>query len=227
MCARPGSPTHDFAAHHFPPLPPPDHRYLPLYLPLHRRVHTDSAPARNGRRALSVSLLLDQITMGHPREPTMPKRSARKPSDVEWRAFINALAKFKKDGTGSRIDHELLSQFPLFHGKAPPGHPYPQAFTEPPTDEVYCFVQPMEEDLILLSRRLPSGRVISIDTCEFAMLNGGVGIAHINMDNGDNRIENLTYVTEAKARRMLAEYVEPSDRMRPAESLNRAECVCG
>ena len=44
--------------------------------------------------------------------------------------------------------------------------------------------------------------------CEFAMLNGSVGIAHLNMDNGDNRVANLKYVTEAEARRLLLEYVE-------------------
>ena len=66
----------------------------------------------------------------------------------------------------------------------------------------------VEEDLVLLRRRLPSGRVISIDTCEFAMLNGSVGIAHRNMDNGDNRVANLKYVTEVEARRLLLEYGE-------------------
>lgn len=160
----------------------------------------------------------------HERATVMPKRSARtERHDVDWRAFINALGQFKKDGTGSRIDHELLSEFPLFHGKAPPGHPYPQAFTEAPSDDVYCFVRLVDEGVVLLSRHLPSGRVISIDTCEFAMLNGGVGIAHVNMDDRDNRVENLKYVTEAEARRMLAEYVEPCDRaLRPAPPAARA-----
>ena len=62
--------------------------------------------------------------------------------------------------------------------------------------------------MILLSRILPSGRVISIDTCEFEMLNGGKGLAHLNMNNADNRIQNLKYVSEAEARKMLMEYVE-------------------
>ena len=62
--------------------------------------------------------------------------------------------------------------------------------------------------MILLSRILPSGRVISIDTCEFEMLNGGMGLAHLNMNNADNRIQNLKYVSEAEARKMLMEYVE-------------------
>ena len=62
------------------------------------------------------------------------KKSARKlrekKEEVEWRAFTDALEQFKRDGTGSCVDGELLAQFPLFHGTAPPGHPYPQAFTE-------------------------------------------------------------------------------------------------
>lgn len=129
--------------------------------------------------------------------------------DVDWPAFTATLKQFKEDGTGSPIDVTLLSEFPLFHGKAPPSHPYPQAFTEGATDETYCYVELVEEDLVLLRRRLPSGRVISIDTCEFAMLNGGVGIAHLNMNNGDNRVDNLKYVSEAEARHLLLKYVEP------------------
>lgn len=61
-------------------------------------------------------------------------------------------------------------------------------------------------DLVLLRRKLPSGRIISIDTCDFTMLNGGYGIAHINMDNSDNRADNLKYVTEAEARQLLLQY---------------------
>ena len=49
-------------------------------------------------------------------------------TDSEWRALLDALHQFKRDGTG--VDDELIRQFPIFHGKAPVGHPYPQAFTE-------------------------------------------------------------------------------------------------
>ena len=49
-------------------------------------------------------------------------------TDSEWRAFCDALDQFKRDGTG--VDDELIRQFPIFYGKAPVGHPYPQAFTE-------------------------------------------------------------------------------------------------
>ena len=64
------------------------------------------------------------------------------------------------------------------------------------------------DDLVLLCRKLPSGRVISVDTCDFAMLNGGTGIAHLNMDNGDNRVENLKVVKENEARMQLMEFEE-------------------
>ena len=54
--------------------------------------------------------------------------SSMQMTDAEWRAFIDALDQFKRDGTG--VDDELIQQFPIYHGKAPAGHPYPQAFTE-------------------------------------------------------------------------------------------------
>ena len=54
-------------------------------------------------------------------------------TDSEWRAFLDAIAMFKKDGTG--VDDELIRQFPIFRGKAPVGHPYPQAFTKGATVE--------------------------------------------------------------------------------------------
>ena len=53
---------------------------------------------------------------------------------------------------------------------------------------------------------LPSGRTINIDTMDFAMLNGGQGLAHINMNNSDNRVSNLKYVPESEARKMLTEF---------------------
>ena len=113
---------------------------------------------------------------------------------------------FKKDGTGSHIEDQLLKEFPLFHGKAPAGHPYPQAFTEGAIDDAHCYIERVDEDLVLLRRKLPSGRIISVDTCDFAMLNGGDGIAHLNMNNGDNRVENLKWVKEAEARKLLMEF---------------------
>ena len=102
---------------------------------------------------------------------------------------------FKRDGTGVVVDQALVNQFPLFHGKAPPGHPYPQAFTEGATDTRFCFVETVG-DMTLLRRMLPSGRTINIDTMDFAMLNGGQGLAHINMNNIDNRVSNLSEANE-------------------------------
>ena len=142
-----------------------------------------------------------------PSKKSARKQSEKKDDEVDWRAFIGALGQFKKDGTGSPIDHELLEQFPLFHGSAPAGHPYPQAFTDTPSDPDYCFVQAVD-DMVLLRHILPSGRVISVDTCDFAMLNGGAGIAHLNMNSGDNRVSNLKEVKEAEARDLLLGYVE-------------------
>ena len=105
-----------------------------------------------------------------------------------------------------RAASECRNEFPLFHGKAPPGHPYPQAFTKGAIDKDYCYIERVDDDLVLLRRKLPNGRVISIDTCDFAMLNGGGGIAHLDMNNGDNRVENLTWVKESEARKMLMEF---------------------
>ena len=129
---------------------------------------------------------------------------------LTYQDVIAALDQFKKHGTGSLIDHQLLQEFPLFDGSAPTGHPYPQAFTNGASDEVHCFVHSVDDDLILLSRTLPSGCVISIDTMNFEMLNGGRGIAHLNFNNFDNRIENLKYVDESEARNLLMTYVEPN-----------------
>jgi len=63
--------------------------------------------------------------MGKRRSTGKPSRSEM--TDAEWRAFIDLLDQFKRDGTG--VDDELIRQFPIFHGTAPAGHPYPQAFT--------------------------------------------------------------------------------------------------
>ena len=51
-----------------------------------------------------------------------------------------------------------------------------------------CFVEVLgsrDGQMVVLSRRLPSGRMIHIDTMDGAMLNGGVGLAHLNMDNSN------------------------------------------
>jgi hypothetical protein len=143
-----------------------------------------------------------------PSKKSARKQREKKNDEVDWRA---ALEQFKKDGTGSAIEDTLLKEFPLFHGKAPPGHPYPQAFTEGAIDKDYCYIERVDDDLVLLRRKLPSGRVISIDTCDFAMLNGGAGIA-LNMNNADNRVENLKWVKEDEARKLLMEFEESDEK---------------
>ena len=67
--------------------------------------------------------------------------------EAEWRAFMVACKQFKQDGTGSHIDNVLLKEFPLFHGKAPAGHPYPQAFKDGATDTDYCYIECVDDDL--------------------------------------------------------------------------------
>ena len=74
-----------------------------------------------------------------------------------------------------------------------------------------CFVEHIGGDdcpMICLSRKLPSGRIIRVDTQNNAMLTGGLGIAHVNMNNGDDRVTNLKLVTEQEARQMLMAFQE-------------------
>ena len=70
-----------------------------------------------------------------------------------------------------------------------------------------CFVE-HTDDMILLSRRLPSGRTLHVDTLDGEMLRGGQGILHKNFINSDNRVTNLAYVTEIEARKALMAYEE-------------------
>ena len=59
-----------------------------------------------------------------------PRRVAQRStdSDEEFDRMIALLEEFKV--TGAHYDEALREQFPLFTGHAPPGHPYPEAFTE-------------------------------------------------------------------------------------------------
>ena len=73
-----------------------------------------------------------------------------------------------------------------------------------------CFVEEAD-GLVLLCRKLPSGRVVSIDAHPGpgpSLLEGGFGIAHLNMDTSDNAWQNLRWVNEKEARRMLGAFVE-------------------
>lgn len=82
-----------------------------------------------------------------------------------------------------------------------------RAGTEDPDHGDGCFVE-RGDGMVLLSRRLPSGRVLHVDTLDGAMLSGGSGILHKNFNNSDNRVANLAYVTEAEARKALMAFVE-------------------
>ena len=73
---------------------------------------------------------------------------------------------FKRDGTGVVVDQALVNQFPLFHGKAPPGHPYPQAFTEGATDTRFCFVETVGDWRRQMSAAKPN--VICFDLVDMA-----------------------------------------------------------
>ena len=70
-----------------------------------------------------------------------------------------------------------------------------------------CFVERVD-GMVLLCRRLPSGRVLHVDTLDGDMLDGGSGILHKDFNNANNRVDNLAYVGEVEARKALAEVVE-------------------
>ena len=63
-----------------------------------------------------------------------------------------------------------------------------------------------EHNLVLLFRRLESGRVICIDTNMGKMLVGGIGIAHIDMNNANNKLQNLRMVRLREAINMLRNF---------------------
>ena len=71
-----------------------------------------------------------------------------------------------------------------------------------------CFKRTVGGDMLCLSRALPSGRTINVDSVYGQLFRGGVGIAHVNMNNADNRPFNLKLVYEWEARRMLMEFKE-------------------
>jgi hypothetical protein len=71
------------------------------------------------------------------------------------------------------------------------------------------------EGFRLLSRQLPSGRIINVDLGDWddasqheRAVSGGKGIAHLDMDNGNNIDSNIRYVTEAEGRRLLMGFTE-------------------
>ena len=115
-----------------------------------------------------------------------------------------AFEQFKKDGTGSHIEDQLLKEFPLFHGIAPPGHPYPQASTKSTATSsvstttwsccaVSCRERPRHLD-----------RHLQLCNAQWQRRH----LAHLNMNNGDNRVENLKWVNEDEARKLLMDFGE-------------------
>jgi hypothetical protein len=78
----------------------------------------------------------------------------------------------------------------------------------PPIPGDDCFVR-NDQGMTLLSRTLPSGRVINIDTGENGiMMRGGLGIANLDMNNGNFCASNLAIVNEQTARKMLMDFSE-------------------
>mmetsp|Transcript_26253 Transcript_26253/g.40691 ORF Transcript_26253/g.40691 Transcript_26253/m.40691 type:complete len:202 (+) Transcript_26253:110-715(+) len=71
-----------------------------------------------------------------------------------------------------------------------------------------CFLR-QKCGMLLLSRRLPSGRIINVDTCDGSMLRpGGVGMAHLNMNQADNSLGNTKWLREGEARKLLMMFIE-------------------
>ena len=78
----------------------------------------------------------------------------------------------------------------------------------PPIPGDDCCVR-NDQGKMLLSRTLPSGRVINIDTGENGiMMRGGLGIANLDMNNGNFCASNLAFVDEPTARKMLMDFSE-------------------
>ena len=74
--------------------------------------------------------------------------------------------------------------------------------------------------MFMLSRRLPSGRIINIDAMDGALFHGGLGIAHLNMDNGDNSVTNLKYVDLAEAQALLLQFIDGGAAPAPGGHVN-------
>lgn len=128
-------------------------------------------------------------------------------NDKEFRPGQGYLKK-KADGSLFRLYCLRVGKHP-----SPPlrekhaAHPEPEAiFVEILVDS--CFLR-QKCGMMLLSRRLPSGRIINVDTCDGSMLRpGGVGTAHLNMNQADNSVDNRKWVQEGEARKLLMMYLE-------------------
>ena len=169
-------------------------------------LHEVRTPARSASSPKTDFTLTELPTMSTPTLPSNPLHNLEEFQVELWRRM---LLQFKKYGTGIEINDDLLANFPLFHGMAPLHHPYPQAFTIRIKTTKYLWVE-KHNGLVLLRRKLPSGRKISIDTNDFAMLNGGTGIAMEQfVRSGSNEVgHGIKYVSEEEARKLLLEFEE-------------------
>ena len=82
---------------------------------------------------------------------------------------------------------------------------------EVPQIDVYqvkmiAYSEKVDNGLTLLRNILPSGRIISIDTSDGKLLKGGKSIAHVDMNNSNNNIENLQMVDLMQALHLLHEF---------------------
>lgn len=185
------------------PLPLSITLLLSVFVVAHGSTH-DSTHVAHTQRTAPTHKKMDKQKK---RARSAPVPRVKKAKMNSFELFCVKLAQFKRDGTGSVVDDSLVDEFPLFEGRAPNGHPYPQAFEEPPDNDDFCFLERTDGE-VLLCRKLPSGRVIFVDTMHYEMLNNGYGIAHKNMDTKDNCIKNLMHVKEAEARAMLLAFTE-------------------
>ena len=69
-----------------------------------------------------------------------------------------------------------------------------------------AYSEKVDNGLTLLRSILPSGRIISIDTSEGNLLRGGKSIAHVDMNNSNNSIENLKMVDLKDALKLLRDF---------------------
>ena len=76
----------------------------------------------------------------------------------------------------------------------------------PPQVKMVAYSEKVDNGLTLLRNILPSGRIISIDTDDGKLLRGGKSIAHVDMNNSNNNIENLQMVDLMQALHLLHEF---------------------
>jgi len=71
--------------------------------------------------------------------------------------------------------------------------------------KIHMFIEEVNE-MKLLRRQLPTGRIISIDISGGGFLKGGRFIAHLDMNNSNNCINNLEMVNSDEAIKLLMDF---------------------